>query len=198
VADKYRCPNCNAVIPQGAAWCSLCLTDVRPDSATPSLQALTQVGGGAAYASPSASGHREASPSSASGSSRRGTLLSRGTRARPTGRHSSGSTRPISSPVDVSRPDVLSADFPAAAPIECPDSAVSGAVTAQLSASSQISPETERWAQQVLSELRHAEPGLMDPQAAPGGKWGMAAIGTTGVIVVLLVVYTLLGFVIGR
>jgi len=100
--------------------------------------------------------------------------------------------------VDVSRPDFLPADFSTAAPIETPDSAVGGAVTTQSPVSSQISPETERWAQQVLTELRHAEPGLMDPQTAPGGKWGMAAIGTTGVIVVLLVVYTLLGFVIGR
>ena len=198
MADKYRCPNCNAVIPQGAAWCSLCLTDVRPDPATPLPQSLTLVGGGAPSASTAASGLRKATSSSASGSSRRGTLLSRETRARPTGRHSSGSARPVSSPVDASRPDLLPADFSAAGPIKTSDSAVGGAVTAQSPVSSQISPETERWAQQVLTELRHAEPGLMDPQTAPGGKWGRAAIGTTGVIVVLLVVYTVLGVIIGR
>ncbi|MEI6229656.1 MAG: hypothetical protein WCP81_02915 [Actinomycetes bacterium] len=61
-----------------------------------------------------------------------------------------------------------------------------------------IPAETQLWAEQVLTELRKAEPGLLDPQTAPGGKWGMAAIGTTGVVVVLLIVYTLLGFVVGR
>ena len=61
-----------------------------------------------------------------------------------------------------------------------------------------ISAQTEQWANRVLAELRQAEPGLVDPESAPGGKWGMAAMGTTAVIVVLLLVYTVLGVFIGR
>jgi len=61
-----------------------------------------------------------------------------------------------------------------------------------------MEPQTEVWANQVLADLRRSEPGLLDPESAPGGKWGMAAIGTTAVIVALLLVYTLLGAVIGR
>jgi hypothetical protein len=39
---------------------------------------------------------------------------------------------------------------------------------------------------------------MLDPDDAPGGKWGMAAAGTAAVIVALLIVYTVLGFFIGR
>jgi hypothetical protein len=39
---------------------------------------------------------------------------------------------------------------------------------------------------------------MPDPEAAPGGKWGMAAAGTAAVVVVLLILYTLLGLFIGR
>ena len=58
--------------------------------------------------------------------------------------------------------------------------------------------ETQRWADQVLAELRHSEPAIMDPETAPGGKWGMAAAGTAVVIVILLIIYTVLGIFIGR
>ena len=58
--------------------------------------------------------------------------------------------------------------------------------------------ETQQWADQVLAELRHSEPAIMDPESAPGGKWGMAAAGTAVVIVTLLIIYTVLGIFIGR
>jgi len=38
----------------------------------------------------------------------------------------------------------------------------------------------------------------MDPESAPGGKWGMAAAGTAVVIVTLLIIYAVLGIFIGR
>lgn len=187
MADKYRCPECNAVIPQGAAWCSLCLANLRPEPAD------------SRYGSPPVSGVADAGLASVytgSGSARNGstihgsggaigTLLSKGGRGRPVGRHSAGAARPAEPVPEVGQ---------VYAPVQ---ELTRGTGVEELRA--QVIPaETERWAEQVLIELRNAEPALMDPQAAPGGKWGMAAIGTTGVIVVLLIVYTLLGFVVGR
>ena len=78
----------------------------------------------------------------------------------------------------------------------CPD--VAGVEASGSHEPPTMSAHTEQWANQVLAELRQAEPGLVDPESTPGGKWGMAAMGTTAVIVVLLLVYTLLGVFIGR
>ncbi|CAB4963113.1 unannotated protein [freshwater metagenome] len=52
----------------------------------------------------------------------------------------------------------------------------------------------------MLTRLAVDEPRtrLFDPADAPGGKWGFAAAAFAAVVVVLLVVYTVLGFVFGR
>ncbi len=94
--------------------------------------------------------------------------------ARPvTGRHSADSPRP--------RPE-----------------ATEPSTDSQLTFAQHIPAETERWADQVLTQLRRSESAMPDPESAPGGKWGVAALGTALVITALLVVYTLLGFFIGR
>ncbi len=112
--------------------------------------------------------------SSVSGYSTKETVHSRSRRVtRTSGRHSADSPR------QQLEPAVASAEPPAT-----PDP--------------QIPLETQQWADQVLTELRHAEPAMLDPDDAPGGKWGMAAAGTAAVIVALLIVYTVLGFFIGR
>jgi len=55
-------------------------------------------------------------------------------------------------------------------------------------------------AAQMLSRLAEDEPRtrLFDPSDAPGGKWGFSAAALTAVLLVLLVVYTILGFIFGR
>ena len=187
VADKYRCPHCNAAIPQGAAWCSLCLANLAPQPVD-SRYGSPLVAGVPDPELVTAHARSGSAPNSSTAtvSGRAiGTFLNKGGRSRPVGRHSAGAAQAADLVPAVEQEVTVAAELTRRTGVEEVRSPV-------------IPAETQLWAEQVLTELRKAEPGLLDPQTAPGGKWGMAAIGTTGVVVVLLIVYTLLGFVVGR
>jgi hypothetical protein len=59
--------------------------------------------------------------------------------------------------------------------------------------------QVDELADQMLTHLALTEPQprLLDPDDFPGGRWGLAAAGLVAMIVILLVLYTVLGVILG-
>lgn len=171
-------------MPAGAGWCSLCHADLREPTqllgVPVSQMPVSEPAAVSSFAAPPKPSVNLFKPRKASRQS--------------TGRHSAGAvagTTTVATELPPAPGTVLTVPTQ-----DHPD--VASAVTVESEAERAAAQQAAVWAEQVLAQLREAEPGLIDPETAPGGKWGMAAAGTAAVIVVLLLVYTLLGFVIGR
>jgi len=212
VPIQTRCPSCGAALPVAAAWCSLCHSDLRPRTVTPSASVVLP-GAPTVVPVPSASG---AAPDAVSGS----TITDE---PRPSGRHSAER---------VAQPAVAEPSYAGSAGWDGPDARAAAssdgvgagrtraaARTASrgkhaaggrtspvapdlahldpitLPASDKVTPEeVDAIADQMLSRLAILEerPRLLDPDDLPGGKWGFIGGGMLAVIVVVLAVGSLI------
>ncbi len=210
---QTRCPSCAAAIPANAAWCSLCHADLRPKSVV--TAASTVVPGRALRRASAGTPVPQAATSSAAvdladapdwGADAVADVddAPRGRHARhepdddpepaPSGRHAAGSRAASRS---TSRPEPRSTARSGGR-----RSRSSGVdLVDELVVPDDATPEeVEAVADRMLDRLAIAtpRPHLLDPGDLPGGKWGVAAAGTLAVILVLLVLYTILGFIVGR
>ena len=157
VPNLARCPSCNAALPQGAPWCSLCLTDLRRPVAAPDVEPVL-----------SAATERDDLPE--------GFVPVRGRHRRTEavdGRDVGGGVRLAEAPVapQVLDPDVI--ELVSTAPTDeqgqvDPD-ALSSMLLARLAA-------TE-------SGRGHAP----DPSTVPGGKWTIVFGGALSITIVLVI-----------
>jgi hypothetical protein len=199
VPIQTRCPSCAAAVPSTAAWCSLCHADLRPRTeARSSARTVVPTSG------PAAGGGRAARRQAAEGGTQ--VLDPPEVEDVPRGRHSR-----------VAEPDLVPvATGGRAAARRAAESQRRGRTassgrrerTSSVGLDGLVLPsgdaatadEVGLVADQMLTRLAIAEQGrrLPNPANLPGGKWGLAAMGTLGVIALLLVVYTILGLVFGR
>ena len=199
---QTRCPSCSAAIPTNAAWCSLCHSDLRPRSAPrPTAPAApttiivapvpgtvledTRVGADSTddeledELAPVGRHSREA-PVDSTAPATRTAPTARPSRALPSrGKHAGSGRR--SAPPARSGAVLDVADLTLAVP---------GDATPE---------QVDEIADQMLTHLALVEPQpqLFDPDDFPGGRWGFAGAGLIATIVILLVIYTILGFVLG-
>jgi hypothetical protein len=69
----------------------------------------------------------------------------------------------------------------------------------ELPAGEATAEQVDELADQMLTHLALTEPQprLLDPDDFPGGRWGLAGAGLVATIVILLVLYTVLGVIVG-
>ena len=207
VPIQTRCPSCGAALPVAAAWCSLCHSDLRPRTVTPSAAVVLP---GTPAPQPSGSA---AAPVPTAGS----TITDE---PRPTGRHSA--ERVVTAPlVELVHTGAIDRD----GPDEASDPAVRGSRSADRgraasrgrhAAGTRTAPvaqelahldpipvpssdpmtteEVEAIADRMLHRLAILEerPRLLDPDDLPGGKWGFIGGGMLAVIIVVLAVGSLI------
>jgi len=213
VPIQTRCPSCGAALPVAAAWCSLCHSDLRPRTVTPSAAVVLpgtpapQPSGAAAAALPAPGSTLTDEP-------------------RPTGRHSAERvvTTPLAEVAHTGVPDRNGRDEAADAAIRGSRSAdrgraasrgrhAAGARSAPVvhdlahldpiplpSSDTVTTEEVEAIADRMLSRLAILEerPRLLDPDDLPGGKWGFIGGGMLAVVVVVLAVGSLIVLITNR
>lgn len=196
---RARCPQCNASLPHGALWCSLCHADLRPAPETarrvltpagpaPALQEHDHPpvdqsdelpGSAAADAWPGqppeviATGRHRRVEQPAPGSR---TAPSRAARSRAAGSRSAGS----------------GSDAPGAAQLR----EEVDALVADAPVGADGKPDLEVLTSQLMARLASAEvsnAAVPDLDAVPGGKWGVLV----GGMLALTLVLVLLAFVVG-
>jgi hypothetical protein len=223
VPIQTRCPSCGAALPVAAAWCSLCHSDLRPRTMTPSASSVLP---GAPAPVPGGSVIAPVSPVEATGS----TLTDP---PRSSGRHSAdrdletetqdlAATYPDPDDPDEAphgrraRPEDSSRVGRSSRVAEGRRSSgrhASGARQApvvrdlshlepiEIPSADEATPEqVDAIAEQMLTRLAITEPRprLLDPDDLPGGKWGVIAGGMLAVLVVLLAVGSLLAVLFNR
>jgi len=212
-----RCPSCGAALPVAAAWCSLCHSDLRPRTVTPSTSVVlpgtptvTPVPTAAAVV-PDASGGStitdEPRPSGRHSAER----VSQSVTSEPSYAGSAGWDDPGAGLVPGARG--VARGGRAAARATARGKHAAGGRTAPsvqdlasldpitIATSEKVTPEeVDAIADQMLSRLAILEerPRLLDPDDLPGGKWGFIGGGMLAVIVVVLAVGSLLVLITNR
>lgn len=171
-----RCPQCNASVPHGAGWCSLCHADLRPEPAPGTAVLTPGRHAGPAHAARPAQAATPAEPTPVAAAP----LPGRHRRTEPaptTGRH-----RPVPVATGTLREEVdaLVADAPVGADGK---------------------PDLDVLTSQLMARLESAEgraSSLPDIDSVPGGKWGVLLGGMTILTVVLVALATVVGVVFVR
>lgn len=189
VPIQTRCPSCGAAIPVAASWCSLCHTDLRPRTVTPTAPVVLP---GTPAPLPTGS---IVAPVPATGS----TLTDA-----PRGRHSAGRAVEPSTDGNAAEPAPAGrrsrvADRPqgrhaSGGRAAAPSRELASLEPVELPATDAVTPEeVDAIADRMISRLAIVEerPRLLDPDDLPGGKWGLIGGGMVAVILVLLAVGSL-------
>jgi hypothetical protein len=208
VPIQTRCPSCSAAIPTNAAWCSLCHSDLRPRPAprpaAPAAPVTIIVA--PVHGTVLEDTRPTGIPSDADLELALGSALDE--EPVPVGRHSRDAPTPV--PTPTATPTALrpsralpsrgkhagsgrrTPSRPRAAALDLGD--------LELPAPGDATPEqVDQLADQMLSHLAVSEPQprLLDPDDFPGGRWGFAGAGLVTILVVLLVLYTVAGVILG-
>lgn len=170
---QSRCPSCAAALPSGAAWCSLCHADLRAKPAPAPTVAVDSVLPGADGEAWDAQAAEP--PVRTVGRHAKEPVGRReAPRREPAGRREARrNTQTLDPSLVLEGIDLPDADA-------TPD-------------------EVDEIADRMIARLAMAEPKsrVLDPSDLPGGKWVFAAVAGTAVVGVMLLLFTLLGALLG-
>ena len=194
MSHPVRCPRCNASLPQGASWCSLCHADLRPD---PTVAAREAAGVGV---EPEELTADSAAPVEFDEAAVAASFLP-STPVR--GRHRRTPDEPASVTAQGAAPARLRAG-------SSPTRASAGAAVAALNTEQVLAlapkdangeTDVEALADQLVARLAATEAhndAVPDFSRIPGGKWMVAFGGAVLLIVVLVGLATIVGLILRR